>query len=143
MFNKLISIIGMIAVYTIASGMDRLMNRLERNAGITFELTPLWWYRVAVYVMFSLVLTGLVWWVFQKTGRSKLVSFTFFGVGLLMLLIASPFMWGRWGDLARIEFPRIFFEMAHMGGLFFLTCTLIPVIGVTNLLPTRSQEDRS
>ncbi len=140
MINKLISIIGMIAVYAIASGMDRWMNRLERIAGETFELKPLWWYRVAVYVTFSLVLTGLVWWVFQKTGRSKLVSFAFFGVGLLMLLIASPFMWGRWGDLAVIEFPRIFFEMAHQGGLFFLTCTLIPVIGVINLLPKQKEQ---
>ncbi len=68
------------------------------------------------------------------------MSFAFFGVGLLMLLIASPFMWGRWGDLAVIEFPRIFFEMAHQGGLFFLTCTLIPVIGVINLLPKQKEQ---
>lgn len=143
MINKLISIVGMIAVYAMASGLERWLNRLERTAQETFEFVPLWWYRIGAYLVLSLLIVGLAWWVFHKSGRSKLVSFTIIGVGLLVFLGASPIMWGKWGDLPLTVFPRILVDMPFQGGFFFMVCTLIPAIGIFSLLPAPGEPDRS
>ncbi len=89
--NKMISVLGMLAVLAAGLGLDRLIGLLRQENGRTFNLAPFFWISGLIDLVFVSFILILAWFFLFRSGHSIALSLVFLIVGLLLLFSRAIF----------------------------------------------------
>ncbi len=129
----IISLAGLVIVFFLAYGFDRLIMALQQAASAAFALSSFLWLSGIANLILAGALLLLAWFVYFRAAKSKLISVIFTVLGLL-------------GTFASALIFTFFSTLPPLGIAEFLTpysrvvvvAGLIAVIGIAGLFPRKS-----
>jgi hypothetical protein len=131
---KLISLLGMIAVFAIAWGMDVFLAFQSKLASATFNYLQYFGLSAACALVLIALWFGLGWLVLYKCGYSRLVWITFLVFGLFWTLIVYFYPFIPWHNVGIAIANTFSSRSASMRS----TGMFIAVLGLLHL-PLRSR----
>lgn len=140
MKNRIISIIGMIALLALSLGFDRWFQQFERSIQGDFDASLLrWWIWVSSIPVFAVIVMALAWWVFRKSNSDRVISYVFLGTGLLVWIISTPAFNRIWAYLPFDRFPRTWVRHINIipDQLVVSAGAFIAAIGIWSLIGKR------
>jgi hypothetical protein len=131
----IISLAGLVIVFFLAYGFDRLIMTLQQAASAAFALSSYLWLSSIANLILAGALLLLAWFVYFRAAKSKLISVIFMVLGLLVTF-ASALIYTFFSTLPPLgiaEFLTPYSRVVVVAGL-------IAVIGIAGLLPRKSRD---
>ncbi len=127
--RRLLSLVGMLALLLMASGLDRIWEALRVQNSRTFNVTPSIWFAGTLDLVFAGSVLALAWFFLSKAEKSYLASGVFAFVGTL-LLISYPMRAAMYSIPRGSTFGALFQILAvPPAGYLFHAAAFVAVIG--------------
>ncbi len=127
----LISILGLVAVLTIARGLDAILEALRRRNAVTFDLPyAILWSQTVIALVLAALLLLLAWFVILRAPRNPWISALYLLAGSLLVLGPQIYF----TPALAVWIPEFLFtSVASRGSYLFTAGGFIAVIGLLSL----------
>lgn len=133
--SNLLSLISMFLILLLSMGLDQWLHFLKANNSASFQLDQLiLWTSALVFLILSISLLGLFWYLHFRAERSRLIAAIFLFTGLILIFLPAATM-TSFGSL----FPSLSQNLAP-GSPLFISSAFIAAIGVLSLLLPRMKD---
>jgi hypothetical protein len=135
--KDLISIAWMLGVLILAGVLDQLYEQALAGAAQRFEFGTLLWLKLSFTLLFVAATLGLAWFALCQGNRNPILSLSFMGTGLLLMLSMTLPGYRFWTHVLQTEFVRqlIGVEITSSLQLASIGAAFIAVIGIVGLTP--------
>ena len=128
-----ISLAGLVIVFFLAYGFDRLIMAFQQAASAAFALSSFLWLSGIANLILAGALLLLAWFVIFRAARSRLVSVIFIVLGLTGTFV-SAFIFTFFSTLP----PLGVYEFLTPYSRVVIAAGLVAVIGIAGLIPRKS-----
>jgi hypothetical protein len=133
--SNLLSLLSMLVVLLLSLGLDQWLRFLKANNSASFQLDQLiLWTNALVFLILSISLLGLFWYLHFRAERSRLIATIFLFTGLILIFLPAATMTSV-GAL----FPSVS-QILAPGSPLFISSAFIAAIGVLSLLLPRMKD---
>jgi hypothetical protein len=133
--SNLLSLLSMFLSLLLSMGLDQWLHFLKANNSASFQLDQLiLWTSALVFLILSISLLGLFWYLHFRAERSRLIAAIFLFTGLILIFLPAATM-TSFGALI----PSISQNLAP-GSPLFISSAFIAAIGVLSLLLPRMRD---
>jgi hypothetical protein len=131
--TELISLAGLVVVFFLAYGFDRLIMALQQAASATFALSSFLWLGGVANLVLAGALLLIAWFVYFRAARNILVSVIFMVLGLLGTF-TSALIFTFFSTLPPLGIAEYLTPYSRV----VVTAGLVAVIGIAGLIPRKS-----
>ena len=141
--SDIISLLGMIATFAIAYGLDAWIASLRKLASQTFNPAPGMLVAIASNFIMAAVLLLLSWFVIFQSEAARWIAYLFIIIGALVaifpgtLFIRSPSLFSWFRSFPLTAWLRHVLFVAGPGSHFFLSAAFLAMIGLFALIHQR------
>ena len=134
---KALSIVAMFVTLWVAHLLDQWLEHARQIRSQTFNTSPYLWSYAITNLVLALFVAVLIWLVFFKAGRSRVVGLIFLGFGLIFSLL--PVLYLTVPALST-SFPRLAHTMITFAPttLFSKVSAIVFGIGILSLILRRA-----
>lgn len=134
--TTIISLAGLVIVFFLAYGFDRLIMAFQQAASAAFALSTFLWLSGIANLVLAGALLLLAWYVNIRAARSRLVSVIFIVLGLLVTF-TSALIFTFFATLP----PLGIYEYLTPYSQVVVAAGLVAVIGIAGLIPRKSLDN--